>query len=63
MTSLLHLDASANRGSESVSRQLTALFADTWRAVHGPAGYRYRDLAAPGPVPAAGRPFAGRGPR
>lgn len=50
MTSLLHLDASANRASESVSRQLTALFADTWRARHGSAGYRYRDLAAD-PVP------------
>ena len=50
MTSLLHLDSSANRASESVSRQLTALFADTWRARHGSAGYRYRDLAAD-PVP------------
>lgn len=50
MTSLLHLDSSANRSGESVSRQLTALFADTWRAMHGPAGYRYRDLAA-NPVP------------
>ena len=50
MTSLLHLDSSANRCSESVSRQLTALFADTWRALHGSAGYRDRDLAAD-PVP------------
>ncbi|PBC83807.1 MULTISPECIES: FMN-dependent NADH-azoreductase [unclassified Streptomyces] len=50
MTSLLHLDSSAHRSGESVSRQLTALFARTWRAVHGPAGYRYRDLAAD-PVP------------
>lgn len=50
MTSLLHLDSSANRSDESVSRQLTALFARTWRAEHGPAGYRYRDLAAD-PVP------------
>jgi len=51
MTSLLHLDSSANRSGESVSRQLTAQFADAWRAVHGPAaGYRYRDLAA-APVP------------
>ncbi|MFG3237563.1 FMN-dependent NADH-azoreductase [Streptomyces sp. NPDC048157] len=48
--SLLHLDSSANRSDESISRQLTALFASTWRAVHGPAGYRYRDLAAD-PVP------------
>ncbi|MDT0455521.1 NAD(P)H-dependent oxidoreductase [Streptomyces sp. DSM 41527] len=50
MTSLLHLDSSAHRSGESVSRELTALFAHTWRAVHGPAGYRYRDLAAD-PVP------------
>ncbi|WP_327311518.1 MULTISPECIES: FMN-dependent NADH-azoreductase [unclassified Streptomyces] len=52
MTSLLHLDSSANRSGDSVSRDLTALFAETWRAVHGPAGdrSRYRDLAAD-PVP------------
>ncbi|MEV4758919.1 NAD(P)H-dependent oxidoreductase [Micromonospora sp. NPDC049559] len=50
MTSLLHLDAGANRSSESVSRQLTALFADTWRARHPAGRYRYRDLAAD-PVP------------
>ncbi|WP_235031716.1 FMN-dependent NADH-azoreductase [Actinacidiphila yanglinensis] len=48
--SLLHLDSSANRRGDSVSRELTALFAETWRARHGPAGYRYRDLAAD-PVP------------
>jgi hypothetical protein len=39
---LLHLDSSANRSGESVARQLTALFADTWRARHDPARYRYR---------------------
>ncbi|MFE4334405.1 FMN-dependent NADH-azoreductase [Streptomyces sp. NPDC056831] len=50
MTSLLHLDSSANRSGESVSRQLTALFADTWRAAHASAGYRYQDLTAD-PVP------------
>ncbi|WP_327296029.1 MULTISPECIES: NAD(P)H-dependent oxidoreductase [unclassified Streptomyces] len=50
MPSLLHLDSSANRSSDSVSRQLTTLFAETWRARHGSAGYRYRDLAAD-PVP------------
>jgi FMN-dependent NADH-azoreductase len=48
--SLLHLDSSANRSGESISRQLTALFADTWRALHGSVGYRHRDLAAD-PVP------------
>jgi len=50
VTSLLHLDAGANRSNESVSRQLTALFADTWRAAHRSGTYRYRDLAAD-PVP------------
>ncbi|WP_329165999.1 NAD(P)H-dependent oxidoreductase [Streptomyces sp. NBC_01267] len=50
VTSLLHLDSSADRSGGSVSRQLTALFAETWQAAHGPAGYRYRDLAAD-PVP------------
>lgn len=46
MTTLLHLDSSANGSDESVTRQLTALFADTWRALHGSGGYRYRDLVA-----------------
>lgn len=50
MTSLLHLDSAAHRSSESVSRQLTALFADLWRRQHPTGGYRYRDLAAD-PVP------------
>lgn len=50
MTTLLHLDSSANRSGESVTRELTALFARAWRSRHGSAGYRYRDLAAE-PVP------------
>jgi FMN-dependent NADH-azoreductase len=50
VTALLHLDAGANRSNESVSRQLTALFADNWRAAHRSGTYRYRDLAAD-PVP------------
>ncbi|MFI6826397.1 FMN-dependent NADH-azoreductase [Kribbella sp. NPDC050241] len=50
MTTLLHLDSSANRSEESLTRQLSRLFADTWQAVHGSAGYLYRDLAAD-PVP------------
>lgn len=50
MTTLLHIDSSANRTSESITRRLTALYARGWRAVHGDAGYRYRDLAAD-PVP------------
>ncbi|MGW7550665.1 FMN-dependent NADH-azoreductase [Streptomyces rimosus] len=51
MPTLLHLDSSADRSGGSVSRQLTALYAETWRAAHGTAaGYRHRDLAAD-PVP------------
>ncbi|MGH3830727.1 MAG: FMN-dependent NADH-azoreductase [Pseudonocardiaceae bacterium] len=50
MRSLLHLDSSAGIPGESVSRQLTTLFADTWRERHLGAGYRYRDLAAD-PIP------------
>jgi FMN-dependent NADH-azoreductase len=63
VTSMLHLDASANHCAnhcanhsadgltgESVSRQLSGLHADAWRARHGSDGYRYRDLAAE-PVP------------
>ena len=50
MTSLLHIDASASAYRESMSRQLSALFAQTWRAEHGDAGYRCRDVASD-PVP------------
>ncbi|GAA0938631.1 FMN-dependent NADH-azoreductase [Nonomuraea longicatena] len=45
---LLHLDASARR--TSFSRELSRVYADTWRAAHPDAGYVYRDLAA-NPVP------------
>lgn len=48
MSTLLHLDASARRGS--FSRTLSAHFADTWRATHPAGRYAYRDLAAD-PVP------------
>ena len=50
MTTLLHLDTSANRSGESVTRELTALFVQAWRSRRGSDGYRYRDLAAD-PVP------------
>jgi FMN-dependent NADH-azoreductase len=43
MTSLLHLDSS--HSGDSVSRRLTAAFAQTWRERHGSNGYRHRDLA------------------
>lgn len=46
--SLLHLDASVRKNS--FSRQLSARFADAWRASHPTGDYRYRDLAAD-PVP------------
>ncbi|MEV4380223.1 NAD(P)H-dependent oxidoreductase [Streptosporangium sp. NPDC049644] len=61
-TSLLHLDSSAARFHDSVSRQLTALFADTWRGLHDGAGYRYRDLAAD-PVPLVTSAFVTLGQR
>lgn len=62
MTSLLHLDSGAHRSGESVSRALTALFADAWRARHGSTGYRYRDLAAE-PVPPLDTAFCALGRR
>lgn len=62
MTTLLHLDSSANRTSESVTRRLTALFAQDWRAANGDAGYRYRDLAAD-PVPPPDTAFCSLGRR
>ncbi|MEV7013711.1 NAD(P)H-dependent oxidoreductase [Streptosporangium sp. NPDC051022] len=62
MTSLLHLDSSADRFDDSVSRRLTALFADTWRGLHGTTGYRYRDLAAD-PVPPVTSAYATLGRR
>lgn len=61
-TSLLHLDSSAARFHDSVSKQLTALFADTWRGLHDGAGYRYRDLAAD-PVPLVTSAFVTLGQR
>ncbi|MBN6041592.1 FMN-dependent NADH-azoreductase [Amycolatopsis sp. 195334CR] len=51
MSHLLHLDSSARR--DSFSRQLTARFAESWRAAHPGDGYTYRDLAAE-PVPLIG---------
>ena len=59
--SLLHLDSSAS-GGDSVTRQLTARYADIWRCLHGPAGYRYRDLAAE-PVPLVSPAFVSLGVR
>ncbi|MGW0179122.1 FMN-dependent NADH-azoreductase [Nocardia sp. NPDC003345] len=51
MSTLLHLDASARR--VSISRELSAAFAETWRARNPGGGYRYRDLTAE-PVPFIG---------
>ncbi|WP_043718565.1 NAD(P)H-dependent oxidoreductase, partial [Nocardia asiatica] len=51
MSTLLHLDASARR--QSISRELSAAFADAWRTRLPEGGYHYRDLAAD-PVPFIG---------
>ncbi|MFI6167539.1 FMN-dependent NADH-azoreductase [Nocardia sp. NPDC051052] len=48
MSTLLHLDASAR--TSSISRELSAVFADAWRAENPDGGYHYRDLAAD-PIP------------
>lgn len=62
MTTLLHLDSSADRSGSSVSRSLSASFAHTWRAAHGGAGYTYRDLVAD-PVPPLGPAYCRLGRR
>jgi FMN-dependent NADH-azoreductase len=64
MTTLLHLDSSANHCGESVTRQLTGLFASAWRARQDSAEdqYRYRDLAAE-PVPPVDTAFCQLGRR
>jgi FMN-dependent NADH-azoreductase len=49
MAQLLHLDASM-RWSGSVSRELSAAYAQAWRAAHPDGTYVYRDLAID-PVP------------
>jgi FMN-dependent NADH-azoreductase len=49
MAQLLHLDASM-RWSGSVSRELSAAYAQAWRAAHPDGTYVYRDLAVD-PVP------------
>ncbi|MGC5015438.1 FMN-dependent NADH-azoreductase [Streptosporangium sp. DT93] len=51
MSHLLHLDASARRNS--ISRDLSRRFAETWRAAHPDGRHTYRDLAAD-PVPHIG---------
>ncbi|TLS47368.1 ACP phosphodiesterase [Streptomyces montanus] len=48
MPSLLHIDSSPRRSS--VSRQVSAEFAEAWREAHPEGTYVYRDLAAD-PVP------------
>ncbi|MCV7282040.1 NAD(P)H-dependent oxidoreductase [Mycolicibacterium flavescens] len=49
MAHLLHIDSSV-RGSQSVSRRLTARAAERWRATHPGGTVTYRDLGAD-PVP------------
>jgi len=48
LTTLLHLNASARR--RSISREVSAAFAHSWRAQHPDGGYVYWDLARD-PVP------------
>ncbi|MEV6911023.1 NAD(P)H-dependent oxidoreductase [Amycolatopsis sp. NPDC051071] len=52
MSHLLHLDSSAR--SASFSRELSARYAEVWRAANPGATYTYRDVAAR-PVPLIGR--------
>lgn len=49
MTTLLHIDTSIH-GETSVSREVTAAFADHWRANNPDGEYIYRDLAVD-PIP------------
>ncbi|QWF78805.1 FMN-dependent NADH-azoreductase [Amycolatopsis sp. CA-230715] len=58
--SLLHLDSSADLTRDSVTRQLTASFADAWRGREN--RYRYRDVAAE-PVPLVTPAYATLGRR
>src|SRR5262245_40907144 len=51
MTILLHVDASANRSGESITRALSARFAAAWLAADPTSEHRYRDLYFD-PVPA-----------
>ncbi|MFB8001732.1 FMN-dependent NADH-azoreductase [Nocardia sp. NPDC056000] len=48
MPTLLHIDSSARR--TSISRELGAAFADSWRAEHPDGNYIHRDVAAD-PIP------------
>jgi FMN-dependent NADH-azoreductase len=45
MTTLLHIDSSI-QGDNSVSRQVTAAFADQWRQANPDGTYLHRDIAA-----------------
>jgi FMN-dependent NADH-azoreductase len=45
MSHLLHIDVSP-RGDHSVSRTLSAAFAETWKSKHADGNVTYRDLAA-----------------
>ena len=58
MTRLLHLDSSVSPAGESISRELTALFAKHCAAEE----YTYRDLAAD-PVPMIGSAYVALGQR
>ncbi len=46
MLTLLHLDSAAHTSPESVTRRLSARFAETWTNAHPVHRYRHRDLVA-----------------
>jgi FMN-dependent NADH-azoreductase len=65
IVNLLHIDTSLG-AEKSVSREVTAAFAEEWRSVRPDGGYTYRDLAAdplPHFDPAALAAREGRGDR
>jgi FMN-dependent NADH-azoreductase len=45
MTNLLHIDSSI-QGERSVSREISAAYAEAWKAAHPDGSYTYRDLHA-----------------
>jgi FMN-dependent NADH-azoreductase len=60
VASLLHLDSS--HSGDSITRRLSARFADAWKERHGTSGYRYRDLVAD-PVPPISAAYCALGRR
>ncbi|GAA2157967.1 FMN-dependent NADH-azoreductase [Actinomadura napierensis] len=59
-TSLLHLDSS--HSGDSITRRLSARFAEVWKERHGASEHRYRDLVAE-PVPPISAAYCALGRR